>query len=144
MYLFFCNGGQMNLLRKKTLFTLLLLGTLLITSFSFPVRAECSCCTSHECMCGYTENNQLHEKFFQDHSHGKSYPCIGCGSIPAGEPLSVSGYSTPLEKKQQLTSPQVILEKPFPLSAKSIPTYMSTPSPFTSPPLFLINSTFLL
>ncbi len=140
----FYNGGQMHLPRKKTLFTLLVLATWLITSFPLPVHAECSCCNSHECECGCTENNQLQEKFFQDQSHATCVPCIECDNIPTKEFLSVNVYSFQLEKKQILTLPPYVLAKSIYLSSKYTSTPVRTPYPFSSPPLFLINSTLLL
>jgi hypothetical protein len=129
---------------KNTLFALLVLATWLITSFPFVVCAECSCCNSPECKCGCTGNNHLQENFFQDQSHGKCASCIKCDSIPAKASFSVNEYSFQLEQKQLLTLPHDVLAKPVSLFSKYTSASLGTTHPFSSSPLFLINSTFLL
>ena len=134
----------MYLLRKNTLFMLLVVAAWLITSFPFEVRADCSCCTRHTCTCGCTENNHLQGSFFQDHSHGKCTSCLECDCIPANECLSVNGCSFQLEQKQLLSLPHYALNKPVSLSSECTSTSLRTTYSVSSLPLFLINSTLLL
>lgn len=134
----------MHLLRKKTLFLLLALATWAITSFPPLVHAECCCCNSHQCKCGCMENNHLKEIVFQDQSHGKCASCIECDSIPVKESFSVNKYAFELEQKQSLTLPHDVLAKPVSLFSKCTFAPLRTTYPFSSPPLFLINSTLLL
>jgi hypothetical protein len=96
------------------------------------------------CACGCTENNHLQESFLQDRSSGKYTPCIECDNTPAKEFFWANGCSLRLEQKQLLSLPRYVSEKPVALCSEGTSASLRIKYPFSSLPLFLINSTLLL
>jgi hypothetical protein len=134
----------MYLFRKKSLFTLIFLATWLFSTFPFAVSAECSCCTNQECKCGCTEKNQLQENVSQDQPQGTRVPCIECDGAATSEPLSVEGYASQIGKVQLLSVPHIASFSPRPQCSNDASSCQCMSYPMSSPPLFLIHSTFLL
>jgi len=135
----------MNLLKKKKIFTLLVMATLFITSFPLQVGAECSCCIEAQCTCNCTEKSQLQEKFLHHQDHAKSPRCINCWETPARE-LPAAGIinDNPLHWKQLLTVSSHIPLMPFPFSPHETIARSTQLMPYQTTPLYLLKASFLL
>jgi hypothetical protein len=128
---------------QKAFIALLLLAAFVMVSFPFPARAACSCCKGTACTCNCPDKNELQATLLQYQGNNSNARCTNCWQMP--ERLLLPGiYYNQLEIKPLLAAPSDGPLLPSLCSQHPINTCSTPPVPHGAPPLFLINSSFLL
>jgi len=130
-------------LRKSSLISLLFLGIWLCTTFPYAIQAQCTCYFKKECQCCCTGKKHTVQSLDASELFKNSdCPCILCKGCKTKDTLLEEKWVTKLDNGHFLACGQNTLEIKIPLAKEQI--VIDTKSISAFPPLFLLNSSFLL
>jgi len=115
-------------------------------AFSYSKQSLCSCCFQNEYQLICYEKSPTIKLFLssKDFSKSRHCHCTLCGILNPIENLFLKYFSNVLKKKNVLSLGQDILEGRISLPTKDKTTYLDNKSLSKFPPLFLLESSFLM